>query len=695
MQQSASLGRKIWRKIQTSWSLDLRSLSLFRVALWLMIIADLCLRSRYLLEHYTDLGIFPRIAMQSFSESATTFSLHAASGQFWYEAILFLIHGIIAFLFLAGYRTKLMNILLIILTISLHNRTMIINSAADDLLRMTIFWSIFLPLDRYWSWDQKKYTTEEKPNKSLIRIISIGTVAYILQQFCLYWVTAYLKLWPEWYVNHIAVYDILSLETFHLPLSDIVFHFPHLMQIITAGSMVVEFFGPLLLVMPFMNTWTRYLGIAMIFALHTGIVTHISVGIFPWISMISILALIPSHFWEKVIPRFAPRGSLTVHYDDHCGLCGRWIVALQNYGTLFGVKYQGLSASTSAIQKLSEENDMWVISRERKYFLGYAGFVECMKQSWLFRCIGLIGNWRLFKALGNKLYDMISAKRKFCTLPMPVQPIREKRWIKALGVVICFVSLYCSIAVNVSVMLCGGSWQNFFRTWPLSFISVVEERGTQLFENGDGKPGWFGPHFLAPIIPAACTQAQGVQFDLTKKYQWSRTLFSLYTKTLWWWTMVPRLDQYWWMFAPHPILLDHWFVIDATLIPKNHTPPVERDLWRDYVFWDNSDGAVSFQKYANPEVLTISDRWRKYTYNVIENKPTYLRYFAEYWCKKYNTSENPDTLDRFTIYDMSQGVLPNYIPWVLVKKSLWQHCCINDGCFQNKAKSASPTPQKQ
>ncbi len=86
----------LWERTKESWSLDTRSLSLFRVGLALIVLADLLLRSRYIVEHYTDGGIYTRSAYQMIGETVTTFSLHAANGQLWYQIILFLIHGFFA-----------------------------------------------------------------------------------------------------------------------------------------------------------------------------------------------------------------------------------------------------------------------------------------------------------------------------------------------------------------------------------------------------------------------------------------------------------------------------------------------------------------------------------------------------------------------------------------------------------------------
>ncbi len=179
----------LWKKIKTSWSFDTRSLSLFRIALGLVIIGDVLLRARYLVEHYTDSGLYPRQGYLNFWEQSTSWTFHTASGQLWFQIAIFSFHIFLALWLLVGYRTKIATIGLWILTVSLQNRNMIIHSGADDLLRMVIFWSMFLPLDRHFAWSKMRYSFP--PAKY---ILTIGTVAFIAQQIFLYWVTAYLKL---------------------------------------------------------------------------------------------------------------------------------------------------------------------------------------------------------------------------------------------------------------------------------------------------------------------------------------------------------------------------------------------------------------------------------------------------------------------------------------------------------------------
>lgn len=127
------------------------------------------------------------------------------------------------------------------------------------------------------------------------------------------------------------MYEILSLETFRLPFGIVLYEHPGILRFLSGASMFAEFFGPLLLIFPFFHTWSRIAGILALAILHLGIVTHIGVGIFPWVAMVSLVALLPSGFWDRIIQRWKPHGAAIVYYDDHCGLCSRWIRVLQNF----------------------------------------------------------------------------------------------------------------------------------------------------------------------------------------------------------------------------------------------------------------------------------------------------------------------------------------------------------------------------
>lgn len=177
----------------------------------------------------------------------------------------------------------------------------------------------------------------------------------------------------------------------------------------------------------------------------------------------------------------------------------------------------------------------------------------------------------------------------------------------------------------------------------------------------------------------SCDVAKGKQFDIVAEHSLLRKFFTWHTNILQWWIFLPRIDQYWGMFAPDPGNVDFWFVIDGQLRPKNGKKVIiQRDLWKDYVYGEKSDGIVSFDKPDDLHALTKSDRWRKYIYNLLgsyQNKE-YTKYFAESLCERYNADkENPYVLDKFTIYSMSQIILPEYSRSPIRKRPIWQHCC--------------------
>lgn len=678
--------------IKQAWSLDTRSLSLFRVGIALVVIADLCLRSRYMIEHYTDFWLFPREALFSLENSKTMFSIHAANGQLWYQVVLFALHGFFALCMLVGYRTKMATILVWILTVSLQNRNMSINSGADDLLRLVLFWSMFLPLNRHWSWDSQKQHEIKRVHGAFV-LFSVWSIAFIVQQMMLYWVTAYLKFGPEWYVTHTAVYEILALEWFRTSFGTLLYPHKNILEFLSWASMFTEFLAPLLLIFPFWKTGSRFLGIILIIGLHIGIVTTIGVGIFPWVSMISMLALLPSFFWDKILKKMSPKWELIVYYDDHCGLCARWIRVLRSYAIFSGVEYVWLSQAPLSVQKISQTDDAWVIARWRKYFLGYDGFVELTKQSWILRPYALIGRLFPLNLIGHIVYKTISKTRKFCEIPRPITLEKSSHIARIIGSIICAISLYIIIVINISVVSCGNTWKSFFRAWPMSWISILQERWFYPVESHDvnyGHGWWSWPGFLAPEKAKTCMNTamleDSIQSPVLKK------LWKWHTEITWWWTFLPRIDQYWWMFAPNPLNTDYWMVIDADVKSKSDsTKIIKKDIWKEYALGDSTNLSVNFEK-PDIHALSVADRWRKYITNIFEwnYDEKYVDYFARSLCQKYNNSESSETLEKFQIYKVWQMTQPGYFRTPIGRKVIWQHCCLKDGCFNETAPVTKP-----
>src|SRR5436305_13440043 len=102
--------RSLAAYLEAAYSLDLRSLALFRIALGAVLLGDLIVRSFDLTAFYTDFGVLPRAALLEKFSPADRFSIHLISGQFLFQAFLFLVAGLFAVMLIFGIRTRVASI---------------------------------------------------------------------------------------------------------------------------------------------------------------------------------------------------------------------------------------------------------------------------------------------------------------------------------------------------------------------------------------------------------------------------------------------------------------------------------------------------------------------------------------------------------------------------------------------------------
>jgi hypothetical protein len=219
--------------------------------------------------------------------------------------VLFLVAGFFALIMAVGYRTRLATFLSWFLLVSLHARNPMILQGGDDLLRNLLFWSNFLPLGAYYSIDSCRRSSDPKLP---LRVVSMGTAAYMLQVCFVYWFTSIHKLspnsFPVWWEKGLAVYHALSIDQFTKPLGYFLLSFPmFLLRCLDYAVILFEIFGPFLLLMPVFNDTFRMLGILGFVSLHLGFGLSLALGPFPWVSSFAMLPFLPTSFWEWLLPR--------------------------------------------------------------------------------------------------------------------------------------------------------------------------------------------------------------------------------------------------------------------------------------------------------------------------------------------------------------------------------------------------------
>ena len=292
----------IYPVLRRPFEVDLRALALLRAAVAVVLLLDIIIRSTDLKAHYANLGVVPLPLLQQQIWNPYQFSLHASSGLWQVQAVLFLVAAAAAITLLLGYHTRLVTAISWVLLVSVQNRNPLILQGGDDLLRMLLFWGFFLPWGRVYSWDARR-----KPLPETFRYHSAATVAYVVQLALVYWCTALLKSSPEWRQEGTALYYALSLDQVLLPGGRLLYPYPGLMRVLTWITIGIELLLPFVLFIPWRVWWWRLLFVGVLWGFHLGISVTLFVGLFFLINMASVLGLLPAQAMNWLERRLLPR----------------------------------------------------------------------------------------------------------------------------------------------------------------------------------------------------------------------------------------------------------------------------------------------------------------------------------------------------------------------------------------------------
>jgi hypothetical protein len=280
-------------------SFDIRALALMRVCIAVVILLDLSVRISDLEAFYSNTGAVPLAMLFEHSWNDYFISIHTMSGLWQIQLLLFLASYFFAIMLLLGYRTRLFTVLSWFMMLSLHNRNSLILQGGDDLLRMVLFWGMFMPWGERYSCDallNKKTETNQT-------IYSVALVAYILQICYIYTGSALLK-GPEWNRDFTAMYYVYGLDQVSFPITKYLFYYPELLKKLTFVAYYFELLVPLLFFVPVKHDWFRFGGVMLIVLFHSFNGLTLFIGMFPLIGIATSIGLLPSLFmdwFEKIM----------------------------------------------------------------------------------------------------------------------------------------------------------------------------------------------------------------------------------------------------------------------------------------------------------------------------------------------------------------------------------------------------------
>ncbi len=288
---------KILSFIHRYYSIDLRALGLIRIGLAIVCLLDLSFRFTDISALYSDEGLWPTKVMYNLAWQPGFWSLHALNSSANWSLILFVLHTIAALFLLVGFRTRWSTLLVLVLYISLHNRNLFVLQAGDDLLRLTLFWGLFL------NWGSA-YSVDSKRSGVVYTSHVLAGFAYLMLIASVYFFTALLKDDKEWHGDGTALYYALSLEQMRLPFGELIYPQTTVLNVLTHGVYYLELTLPFLILWPSQKGYVRLIAFVLIFVLHISIGLCLYVGLFFLISIVTALGLIPAPVIDKLESRF-------------------------------------------------------------------------------------------------------------------------------------------------------------------------------------------------------------------------------------------------------------------------------------------------------------------------------------------------------------------------------------------------------
>jgi hypothetical protein len=348
-----------------AFTLDARSLAIFRMALGVIVSSDAMLRTRDFSVMFGPDGMFPLTVLREFQSAPCVWSAATWIDASWWGGLVLAVEGLAGASLAVGAGTQLATAVAWLAVVSVVRRTAPATNGGDLWLACLLFWGMFLPLGRIWSLDALAATRYRRKKSSgwysrladgsqshhrdtsgcatsavatsdgggrppasagsgaesgngrpLERaVFSAGSVALVLQIMAVYLASGLSKCNASW-LSGDAISLVLSVHDHGTRLGEFVAASQWLTRPATWAVLAIELAGPcLLLAVP--RPRVR-LAIAAAFILfHASIAALMSVGLFAYVGMAAWLALLPASVWPGpgTTPLLAAAGSKATGFN--------------------------------------------------------------------------------------------------------------------------------------------------------------------------------------------------------------------------------------------------------------------------------------------------------------------------------------------------------------------------------------------
>ena len=202
------------------------------------------------------------------------------------------------------------------------------------------------------------------------------------------------------------------------------------LRILTEYTWYIELWGPVLVLLPFYTARIRLFIVPGLMLLHVGFAFLLAVGIYPYLSLTSLLLLIPGQFWDWLRARITTpqRLGLTLYYDAPCGFCLKICLLLRTFLLLKSTPFLR-AQDTPEIHDIMQRHDSWVVQDfDGRRYVSWAAMVIVFRRSCLIGGIAGIFDTRPTGYLGEHVYRWVARHRpalsRCSELLLPYKPVK-------------------------------------------------------------------------------------------------------------------------------------------------------------------------------------------------------------------------------------------------------------------------------
>jgi hypothetical protein len=280
-------------------AIDLRSLAALRIGIASLLLIDLFYRAVDLEAHYTNSGALPDAArVHLLLDPLSEWSLHSLCGSAGCQIPLFGLAALAALALLVGYRTRVAGPVCWLLLLSIQHRNPLILTAGDFVLRLLLFWSLFLPTAARWSLERRagRAHPESEP-----WILSPASAGLLVQVALVYVFSVGFKLGETAWRDLVAIEGSLRVEGVATAFGSRLLEFPDLLSALTALTLVLEALGPLLAFSPWRTAAVRTALVFTFWGFHLfGIGSVMRLGLVHYAMALAWVPFLPARFWDAL-----------------------------------------------------------------------------------------------------------------------------------------------------------------------------------------------------------------------------------------------------------------------------------------------------------------------------------------------------------------------------------------------------------